>query len=185
MQAGNDDKLTEQQAALADALRRRMWARGIRDMSALSIRAGLGRSFVRDVLVGRSANPGIYSLEKVCAELKCTLVELLIEAGFGRGRSLLDEKLRTARFRALTWACWGDNLEDASKHLQVPSSVLKALASGEVLAGPAIIERALAVTGAPVHWILEGRLEGVPPDMAARLGSFDLSLVHFDRDDRK
>jgi transcriptional regulator with XRE-family HTH domain len=183
MQVGNGEKLTEQQAALADALRKRMEARGIRDMSALSVRAGLGRSFIRDVLVGRSSNPGIYSLEKVCAELRCTLVELLIEAGFGRGGPLQDEKLRTARLRALCWACWGDSLEDASNHLKVPTALLEAMAAGETVAGPALIERALKVTGAPAQWISEGRLEGMPPDMAARLGSYDLSLVRFDRDD--
>jgi hypothetical protein len=183
MQAGNDEKLTEQQVALADALRKRMESRGVRDMSALSVRAGLGRSFIRDVLVGRSSNPGIYSLEKVCAELRCTLVELLIDAGFGRGGPLLDEKMRTARFRALCWACWGDSLEEASKHLKVQAAILKAIAAGEAFAGPSLIERALKVTGAPAQWISEGRLEGMPPDMAARLGSYDLSLVRFDRDD--
>lgn len=180
MQPGNT-KLTEPQVALAEALRRRMEARGIRDMSALSLRAGLGRSFIRDVLVGRSANPGIWSLEKVCSELKCTLVQLLVEAGFDKGGSaLLDEKLRNARFKALCWACWEDDLDAAAKELKVQAAVLKALSAGEVLAGPALIERALEVTGAPAHWISEGRLAGVPPDMAARLGSYDLALVHFD-----
>jgi hypothetical protein len=84
--------------------------------------------FIRDVLVGRSSNPGIYSLEKVCAELKCTLVQLLVEAGFGRGGPLLDEKLRTARFKACAGLVGAIDLEDAAKDLKVPAAVLEALA---------------------------------------------------------
>jgi phosphopantothenoylcysteine decarboxylase/phosphopantothenate--cysteine ligase len=74
---GTDDPL----AALKAGIRAQIAARGTTP-AAVSLKAGLGKDVVRDILSGKSANPGIASLLALAAALDCDLSDLV---GVGRG----------------------------------------------------------------------------------------------------
>jgi transcriptional regulator with XRE-family HTH domain len=63
-------------------LRERMRARGI-TAKRLSIAAGRGETYVRDLMQGRTQNPTIDGLRRLAEVLGCTVAELTGEAGSG------------------------------------------------------------------------------------------------------
>lgn len=65
-------------------LRERMKARGI-TAKRLSLAAGRGETYVRDLLQSRSHNPTIEGLQRLADVLGCTVAQLTGEAGSGFG----------------------------------------------------------------------------------------------------
>jgi transcriptional regulator with XRE-family HTH domain len=63
-------------------LRERMKARGI-TAKRLSLAAGRGETYVRDLLQGRTHNPTIEGLQRLAEVLGCTVAELTGEAAIG------------------------------------------------------------------------------------------------------
>lgn len=63
-------------------LRERMKARGI-NAKRLSLAAGRGMTYVRDLLQGRTQNPTLEGLQRLAEELGCTVAELTGEARSG------------------------------------------------------------------------------------------------------
>jgi transcriptional regulator with XRE-family HTH domain len=68
-------------ASVKAGIRAQIAARGTTP-AAVSLKAGLGKDVVRDILSGKSANPGIASLLALAAALDCDLSDLV---GVGRG----------------------------------------------------------------------------------------------------
>ena len=74
------DKSNIDAVSLVSALRRRLETVGMSAAQA-SLRSGLGRSVVADILSGKSANPGISTLAKIAAALGIGVADLLAAAG--------------------------------------------------------------------------------------------------------
>jgi len=62
--------------AIVENIRARLQASG-RSAARVSERAGLGRSFLSDLIAGRSTDPGLHKIELIAEELGCKLVDLL------------------------------------------------------------------------------------------------------------
>jgi transcriptional regulator with XRE-family HTH domain len=60
---------------IADEIRRRMRLLGL-SAERLSLAAGLNKTYVRDIVTGRSGSPRLDNLAKVAAALSCSLDEL-------------------------------------------------------------------------------------------------------------
>lgn len=67
---------------LRGQLRERMKARGI-NAKRLSLAAGRGQTYVRDLLQGRSHNPTLEGLQRMAEVLGCTVAEMTGEAATG------------------------------------------------------------------------------------------------------
>ncbi|AQT05303.1 helix-turn-helix domain-containing protein [Acetobacter persici] len=72
-------------SSVARELERRMALLGL-TQKALSRNAGVGDTYVRDILKGKSRNPGGEKLERVASILGCTARDLLFPAGGRRWR---------------------------------------------------------------------------------------------------
>lgn len=70
-------------SAVADELERRMTLLGL-TQKALARSAGVGDTYVRDILKGKSRNPGGEKLERIAAILGCTAKDLLFPVTGGR-----------------------------------------------------------------------------------------------------
>jgi transcriptional regulator with XRE-family HTH domain len=164
---------------LSRALHRLMRETGKVNMKRLSNDAGLGDSFVRDILTGKSKNPEASSLVKLAEALGCTVEALLSpDQPSVKKKARTEWELRAARFRAARWACWGDDMKEAASALKVSVSVLQDIEVGEMSqVGPAVLRTLEERTGIPTHWVETGSMEGMPLRAAARIGHFDISLV--------
>ena len=69
----------EEQGSIAQNLRLRMEAKDL-GPKALSLKAGLNETYVRDILKGRSLNPRQGHLQKLAAALECHVSDLTGEA---------------------------------------------------------------------------------------------------------
>jgi len=172
---------------LADAVRQQMAAVGKTNMKALSLEAGLGSTFVRDVLEGRSTNPRVDSLLKLAQVLDCNLEDLLAtEPSSGNEAEVkrsTESELRAARFTAARWACFGDNKAEAASVLGIHPIVLDSIEAGQVTPTDDLLTRLFERTGCPPEWVTSGRItRRMHPVIAARIGAYDLSLMADDPD---
>ena len=159
---------------IADEIKRRMGSAGL-NMRQLSLKAGLGPSYVRDVLTGRTPNPKSSELAKIANALGCTLRELEAPLlSIGPDRDLGE--LMAARFKAARWACWED-ASHAAKWLQIDPLELAEIESGAQPITDEILRHFSTLTGCPLVWFQSGSMAGMPPEMAARIGYYDPTLL--------
>lgn len=157
-------------------IERRRASLGLRPRT-LSIRAGLGPTYIRDLVEGRVREPGLTALKQIASVLGTTSAELV------RASKLLpdtpDERrtLRAARFAAVVWALFGDNRARAASKLKMPLARLQALATGVDPITDEFLSWFEKATGCPTEWIVEGSVERMPPKMAVRVALADPSLL--------
>lgn len=80
-----ENQPTMTRSPIADELERRMALLGL-TQKALARNAGVGDTYVRDILKGKSRNPGGEKLERIAAILGCTARDLLFPLRTGQAR---------------------------------------------------------------------------------------------------
>lgn len=83
------------------------------------------------------------------------------------------------RFAAAIWAVWGDDVELAASPdwLNTGAALLEKISSGKQEADAWLLMRLNAKTGIPLWWFSEGRWDGIPSEIAGRIGAYDRSLI--------
>ncbi|BBC80835.1 MAG: LexA family transcriptional regulator [Acetobacter orientalis] len=112
-------------SAVAEELERRMTLLGL-TQKALARSAGVGDTYVRDILKGKSRNPGGEKLERIAAILGCTARDLLFPlntTGAGaRSRGARHETARNESEHTPPYAPTADQPE-ITQHLNPPGYV--------------------------------------------------------------
>jgi len=65
---------------MATILQDRLWARMTalgKSQAEISAATGMGSTVVRDIISGRSANPGVFTVQAIAKVLGCTIADLL------------------------------------------------------------------------------------------------------------
>lgn len=161
----------EDRHPLAEVVGRLIAERGT-TMKAASLAAGLGATYARDLIEGRAKNPKqnqLAALLKALGHEMPNLYEPPKVAEPDAGQKSGAEKDVAARFRAARWACWVDSNYVAGL-LGLSEADLLSYEIGEKELPRDVLVRFSGETGCPLHWFLEGRMDGMPPVMAARVG---------------
>lgn len=90
-------------------------------------------------------------------------------------RHLLPKMSR--RFAAGRWAYWDDELDTAAHDLKVEQLTIERVETGVDEPTQGLLLRFHMISGIPMSWFLEGRLDGVPSLLAGRIGFRDPDLV--------
>ena len=144
------------------AIERRITAIGT-NPKAVGLLAGLGETYVRDLLKGRSRNPTASRLEKVYAVLDT------LEAG--RSPSFPSEVPdRVRRYAYAIYGCFGQNYRKAGRCLKLKAAQVKAIEQGEEPLTDELLILFHHRAGIPLWWFSEGRWTGIPPEIAGRMG---------------
>lgn len=153
---------------IAEDLARRIRAAST-TQKRVALDAGLNETYIRDILEGRSKNPGHERLGKVYAALDRIEKRLSI----GREKSVLPHR----RFKAARWGWYGDNQPRAADQLGIDVEGLVALESGDQEVPDAVLMRFNEISGIPLWWFAEGRWDGIESELAGRIGAFDPDLI--------
>jgi transcriptional regulator with XRE-family HTH domain len=147
------------------------------NMRGLSRAAGLGPTYVRDLLTpGRKNNPKLGEIYRLADALGCTVTELMSPI-LRKKPQRTPQQLRAARFRAARWAVWGDDVGLAARWLEIEPDRLRRIERAEEPLPDDILRNFCLLTSCPLAWVEAGQMEGMPDRMLARAVYSDPTLV--------
>lgn len=147
---------------LGETLDKRMKEIGT-NRKAVSRAAGLNETYLRDIIKGKSKNPTANRLDKIYAVLDAM-------AAGSIPKSLNEPSDQAIRFSAAIFGCWGTDYALAADRLEIDQPAIHRMERGDTPVPPEVLIRFHLKTGIPLWWFSDGRWDGVPTEIAGRMG---------------